>query len=90
MRTVLALLGIIFMGCSPEMRVYHEIDSSWPGSQYHPLQWTQTDSVPQHSNPLGYVLGVVSFCKRPLLMFKNRSFEVIKMCIFEKLIDMLS
>ncbi|MGG7664276.1 DUF4136 domain-containing protein [Dyadobacter sp. BHUBP1] len=52
MRTVLALLGIILIGCSPEMRVYHEVDSSWPVYQYHTFQWAETDSAAWYSNPI--------------------------------------
>ncbi|PSL33817.1 DUF4136 domain-containing protein [Dyadobacter jiangsuensis] len=52
MRTLLALLTTIFIGCSPEMRVYHEIDSSRAVDQYHTFQWAKTDSAAWGVNPL--------------------------------------
>ncbi len=52
MRTVLAILGMIVVGCSPAIRVYHEIDKSSSVDQYHTFQWAKTDSAVWKLNPL--------------------------------------
>jgi hypothetical protein len=43
---------MIAVGCSPAIRVYHEIDKSSPVDQYHTFQWAKTDSAAWKSNPL--------------------------------------
>lgn len=52
MRTTLAILGMFFIGCSPEIRVYHDVDKNAPVNQYHTFQWAKTDSVTWGDNPL--------------------------------------
>jgi len=52
MRTALALLGVMLMGCSPEIRVYHEVDKSNPVNQYKTFQWAKADSLFWEMNPL--------------------------------------
>lgn len=52
MRTLLILLGIIFVGCSPEIRVYHQVDKCNPAAQYQTFQWGKIDSAAWRLNPL--------------------------------------
>ena len=52
MRTLLILLGVIFVGCSPEIRVYHQVNKSNPSAQYHTFQWGKIDSAAWRLNPL--------------------------------------
>lgn len=52
MRTALAILAVTLMGCSPEIRVYHEVDKSNPVNQYKTFQWAKADSLLWKMNPL--------------------------------------
>lgn len=52
MRTALAILGIMLIGCSPEIRVYREVDKSNPVNQYRTFQWAKADSLVWKINPL--------------------------------------
>ncbi|WP_188931839.1 DUF4136 domain-containing protein [Dyadobacter endophyticus] len=52
MRTALAILGMMLVGCSPEIRVYHEVDKSNPVHQYKTFQWAKADSLVWKTNPL--------------------------------------
>lgn len=52
MRMTLAILGIFFIGCSPQIRVYHDVDKSLPVSQYHTFRWAKADSAAWNLNPL--------------------------------------
>lgn len=45
MRTTLAILAMMLIGCSPEIRVYHEVEKSNPVNQYNTFQWAKADSL---------------------------------------------
>lgn len=52
MRTALAILAMMFIGCSPEIRVYHEVEKSNPVNQYNTFQWAKADSLAWKMNSL--------------------------------------
>lgn len=52
MRTALAILAMMFIGCSPEIRVYHEVDKSNPVNQYNTFQWAKADTLVREINSL--------------------------------------
>jgi hypothetical protein len=52
MRTAFAILMVTLIGCSPEIRVYHEVDKSNPVNQYETFQWAMADSLLWKMNPL--------------------------------------
>jgi len=52
MRILLALIGINFVGCSPQIRVYHQADTGSPVAQYQAFQWGKADSTAWHLNSL--------------------------------------
>lgn len=52
MRITLAVLGIFFIGCSPAIRVYHEVDKDCSVGQYQTFGWAERDTAAWHSHPV--------------------------------------
>lgn len=52
MRTALAILSMMLIGCSPQIRVYHQVDKSNLVNQYKTFQWSKADSLVWKMNPL--------------------------------------
>lgn len=52
MRSISMIICAIMLGCSPEIRVYHEVDPRYTASEHRSVRWAKTDSSRSEKNPL--------------------------------------